>query len=212
MLFWGKCIRVWSKTCVCSNYFMSIHVYMCSDMAPNACGISGLDHQRIMVRSMCLFLLNVCFICILFLPCCLGAWRRGFFFGTKNSEAKWSVCLQIVAWIPCEWWSYLCRIATRLANASVIGFKSTLKDAFGRVDEVRPRATRKESSEMYLYADGFNSQPDVVAGWYILVRRSNHFAFYMQLFLYLQIQIRVECYSQCFLWLRLLCACLQDKR
>ena len=46
------------------------------------------------------------------------------------------------------------------------GFKLALKSAFDRVDEVRPRATRKESSEMYIYADGFRyfalqPKPDV---------------------------------------------------
>lgn len=55
-------------------------------------------------------------------------------------------------------------ISPRL-NISVKGFKSTLKSVFGRVEEVRPRATRKESSEMYLYASGFGvqSKPDISA-------------------------------------------------
>ncbi|KAL5463591.1 hypothetical protein EMCRGX_G032504 [Ephydatia muelleri] len=95
-----------------------------SDMAPNACGISGLDHQRIME---------------------LG----------EGAFALAKKVLKPNGVFVCKLWH----------GSRVNGFKSTLKSVFGRVEEVRPRATRKESSEMYLYASGFGvqSKPDISA-------------------------------------------------
>lgn len=93
-----------------------IYVYIPSDMAPNACGISGLDHERIME---------------------LG---EGAFVLSKR-------VLKPGGTFVCKLWH----------GSRVTGFKSTLKGVFARVEEVRPQATRKESSETYIYATGFNS-------------------------------------------------------
>ena len=44
----------------------------------------------------------------------------------------------------------------------IVVWERITKSLFGRVEEVRPPATRKESSEMYLYAERF-SKPDISA-------------------------------------------------